>query len=216
VDQAYEKVQEIFIEAISNSMDSLGDYFFEIFFDKNINRARKKQPTKQMSFLKLIERLQEAEADAPSKSWLYNAVNIAADKAHFEEIEFPEYKELSVTQRVYIARITDIEQKKEVIKETVANKYSVRDLKDRVGKMVGTRDQLSLEHLDDKAEREKLKSKTPARLESLIKTLEQKIILLNERKRGIDITQKNYISSRDAVNDVLKEMKKKQKGMKSK
>jgi hypothetical protein len=204
VAEACQKVKEVVIEAISGGMDTIGDFLFDKFFDNAIDRVRKKQPVKDKSFLKLIERLQETEADTPSRSWLYNAVNIAADKAYFEGEKLAAYGKLSVTQRVFIARINDLDKKKAVIKETLDKNYSVRELKVRIGEMIKRRETLKLEDLNRPETKILLLKKTPARLEAIVEKLKTGLRALEQEESDIQVKKAVYKMAKENIKEILK------------
>ena len=130
VEEAGIKLTEIISHHYENAMIEAGNYIVKTFFDNDIERARKKQATKEKSLHQLILFLQNQKNNAPSKSWLYNAVNLAVDSSDYQKYHM--YAKLMLSHKIELLPISHHGLKKQLIKETVENKLSVSQLKDRI------------------------------------------------------------------------------------
>jgi succinate dehydrogenase/fumarate reductase-like Fe-S protein len=69
----------------------------------------------------------------PKKTWLYNSLGLLVDKDDLVNTDtFQTYGNLSMSHRIQLLPIDDLEQKKELIVEIEEKNYSVRDLHKRV------------------------------------------------------------------------------------
>jgi len=133
VEEAGLKLTEIISQHYENAMIEAGDYIIREFFDNDIERARKKQATKEKSLYQLIIYLQNQRNNAPSKSWLYNAVNLAVDRSDYKE--FHMYTKLMLSHKIELLPISHHGLKKQLIKEIVEKKLTVAQLKERIGEV---------------------------------------------------------------------------------
>jgi hypothetical protein len=130
VEEAGLKLTEIISHHYENAMIEAGNYIVETFFANDIERARNKQATKEKSLYQLILYLQNQKNNAPSKSWLYNAVNLAVDHSDYKNYHL--YTKLMLSHKIELLPIHNYELKKHLIKETVENNLTVSKLKDRI------------------------------------------------------------------------------------
>lgn len=224
VDEAYAKVEAIVVEKMSSVMEEVGDYLLDAFFDGDTHRAWSKKPSKDKSFNQLITRLRgkpimvklrETHVRPPSKSWLYNAVNMAADKKYFEQIGFSEYNKLGPTHRVYLTHVNDVETKKVLIKKAVDEGHSSRYLKGCIDQTKTRRRRLNLENIEDADSREMLKAMNPKKLKKMEKQLESKIKDMSEEfkktKEKFRKKAQAYHSSKHTIEKIIKEKEKEQR-----
>ncbi len=87
VNEAFEKLKAIFLEHFHDAMIEAGQYIIDTFYDGNarLALAKNKSKDKPPSLKLLIEKLKQGpegeSGDAPSVSWFYKAVNLAAHEA---------------------------------------------------------------------------------------------------------------------------------------
>jgi len=119
-------------------MHEAGRYLVDKFYDKDYERARQgKKPKKKESLNKLIERLQANTGDAPSKTWIYDALKLAVDD-HFYNVEdgkyFRAFGKLGHTQKLRIAYVKQPKIKEMLIKEIAENDepFTDRNLRERI------------------------------------------------------------------------------------
>jgi len=129
--EAFSQLRDIFAKHFGSALEEAGAYLFEKFYENNVEDARKHEPTKGHSWKSLIKKITESDDQAPSQSWFYDAVSIAADKLQFQKINYERYNDAKITSshKVHIARIKDIDKKKEFIQKIIDENLSVRALK---------------------------------------------------------------------------------------
>jgi hypothetical protein len=133
VEEAGMKLTVILSRHYENAMIEAGNYIIKTFFDNDIERARKKQATKEKSLYQLIIYLQNQKNNAPSKSWLYNAVNLAVDSSDYKN--YPLYTKLLLSHKIELLPISHQGIKKQLMKEIIEKKLTVSQLKDRIGQV---------------------------------------------------------------------------------
>jgi hypothetical protein len=134
VEKAYEELSGIIRKHFANAMYDVGTYLIKEFYNDDYKLTNKGKGPKEKSLNSLIKKLQETETNQASKTWIYNSINLVADERRFEEMGFDDYKQLGLSQKVYLTHVKDIEKKKILIKETIKKKYTVAQLRDRIGK----------------------------------------------------------------------------------
>ena len=91
VNEAYMRLKQIFSEHFHNAMIDAGNYIIETFYENNPRLAfiKNKAKDRPVSLIKLIKKIAGASDNptesAPSISWFYNAVNLAAHEAISKE-----------------------------------------------------------------------------------------------------------------------------------
>jgi hypothetical protein len=140
VADAFEFLKNSFRSHFHEAMLEAGRYLVEKFYENNYEWARQgKKPKKKGSLNKLIERLQANSGDAPSKTWIYDAVKLAADE-HFYELEggtiFRAYGKLGHSQKLRIAYVKQPEIKEKLIEEIADKQEPLTDrvLRERIAK----------------------------------------------------------------------------------
>ena len=133
VEQAGMKLTEIISRHYENAMIEAGKYLVKTFFENDIEKARQKNPVKDKSLYQLILYLQKQKNNAPSKSWLYNAVNLAVDYSDYNR--FHKYGKLLLSHKVLLLPIDSPSIKKKLIQEIVEKKFTVSQLKDRISQI---------------------------------------------------------------------------------
>ena len=133
VDKAYDTLTQIFSKHFEGAMLEAGQFIIKEFYNGDLKLARRKKATKDKSLNKLIERLQNQAANAPSKSWIYNAVNLVVDCKDFGG--FHTYGKLLLSHKVLLFSIDDRKIKEQLIKKTVAKKFTVDQLKQQIAQL---------------------------------------------------------------------------------
>jgi DNA repair photolyase len=154
VNKAYNTLAEIFSRHYQNAMLEAGKYIIEEFYGGNIERARNKDPVEKESLNQLIQRLHNRSTSAPSKSWIYNAVNLVVETEDLKG--FHTYGNLLLSHKMLLLPIDNLEFKKKLVQETVDNNYTIEQLRNRIGEVWGketkAKEQKSLPQLIKKPE----------------------------------------------------------------
>jgi len=170
-------------------------HYLVVTFYGNYEKAQKKRFTRTKSMSKLIAKLKHdsKEGKAPSRAWVYDAVNLAIDNHLLENKILPsEYRQLGNSHKITLTYAPDNEIKNKLIEETIDKKYSVLKLRQRIReeKRNLDADYLSVEkeipveklkNLDEK-KLNQIKEKTVA----LKKSLEDKIKLYEANMAKIE------------------------------
>jgi len=136
VEEAYQHLKGIFIKHVQNAMLEAGQYLVNKMYDGNYELAKKKEPNGTKSLAKLYKKIQQdalEKGNAPSRTWLYDAVNLAIDHHIFENHALSSvYGRLGHSHKVNLTYAPDIEIKKALIQEIDQKKYSVARLRERI------------------------------------------------------------------------------------
>ncbi|MBF0527734.1 MAG: hypothetical protein HQK55_00405 [Deltaproteobacteria bacterium] len=130
VEEAYRTISAIISCHLESAMLEAGRYIIKKFYNNDMDMARKKKAVKAKPLYQLIKLLHKSDDGAPSKSWIYNAVNLAVDTHDLED--FHTYGKLSLSQKVLLLPVRDLEQKKVLITEIVEQDYTISQLRDRL------------------------------------------------------------------------------------
>jgi len=130
VERAYTTLAQIVSMHYQNAMIEAGQFIIKEFYGNDIERARNKAPIYKESLYHLIQRLHARDNGGPSKSWVYNAVNLVVQENDLAG--FHTYGKLALSQKVLLFPVEDTETKKHIITETVDEKLNVRELRERI------------------------------------------------------------------------------------
>ena len=181
VESAYKYLKEIFVKHIQNAMLECGQYLIKTFYDGNYELAQEKKFTSNKSLAKLITRIQQdalEKGNAPSRTWLYDAVNLAIDYHLYKQKQLPSvYGQLGHSHKVNLTSAPD-EVKSDLVEETVREKYSVAKLRERIRQekdklhpdLVSLKEAMNVEKLG-KLKPEQLKA-LKAKTEGLVKKIQ--------------------------------------------
>jgi hypothetical protein len=133
VDTAYSHVRDLINN--NNAMLKIGQYLIETFYAGKYDLAKEKQRFKNKSLMKVFEKLNE-EGYSPAKTWFYNAVKLAVDEHEFKD--FRTYGKLGHSHKVYLTHVEKFEDKKKLIDETVENKYTVKEMREKIRALNGS------------------------------------------------------------------------------
>lgn len=134
IEDVYEHLKEVFIKHIHSYMLESGQYIVTKFYG-DYETAQKKKFTQTKSMSKLIKKIQDnaAEGQAPSRTWVYDAVNLAIDNYLFEQKQLSsEYGQLGYSHKMALTYAPDIKTKNALIEECIKNKYIVAKLRERI------------------------------------------------------------------------------------
>jgi len=216
VNEAYKKMEAVFVEKMNAVMEEVGGYLIKAFFDGDTDRAREKNPVKEKSFTLLIEKLNEKHPSFGRKSWLYNAINVAIDMKLFKEAEMPEYEKLGITHKVYLTHVKNLDTKKDIARDAAEQGLTTRELADRIDQDKQKRERLAVEDMDTPESREKLKKKSLKVLKKMTDSIKEKIEKLKTEKeseakelnRRYSEKIEAYEASEDVLSEILEEKEK--------
>ncbi|TKB07675.1 hypothetical protein [Desulforhopalus sp. IMCC35007] len=134
VEEARSKLQGIFVshyqEALQNALLDAGMYIIEKFYNNDYELARQNKPQKELSYVQLVELLNDQNENSPKKSWLYNAVNLAVQEQQFPT--FHALGKLNTTHKLLLLTVRDSTLKQSLAEETEKYEYSTRQLAKRI------------------------------------------------------------------------------------
>lgn len=126
VDNAVKRIKVLFFRNFTTAMIEVGEYLIKEFYDDDHERVTKKDPKKGKSFLEVINKLKVKGEKNPSKSWLYNAINLVVDSAVLTD--FHSYGNLPLSSKVMLLRVKDESLKRELAKMADDDNLSVSQL----------------------------------------------------------------------------------------
>ncbi|MCF8111660.1 MAG: hypothetical protein K9J85_09255 [Desulfobacteraceae bacterium] len=187
VEEAYSELRNILVNHLRKGMLEAGKYLIEKFYDNDVELARQKSSPKKASLNKLKKKLQNSDGNAPSKTWIYDAVNLAVD--HHDYANDSVYGKLGHSHQVNLTYVKDPDKKKTLIKETAKNEYTVAKLKKEIAKAKGKKEPVTLGMLRDV---EALKKRDLPELQEMddvtveiIKNLKSKLTGYEEALKGL-------------------------------
>lgn len=137
IEKAYNDLKNIFVEefeqAMDNAMLNAGKYLIKTFYDDDYDKAAEKKFTQNKSLNKLFKKIQdEADGNAPKKTWLYNAIDIAIAHKKYNQLS-ASYGKLTHSHKIKLIQ-SGLEQdvQRELIDEAVNNKYTVGELQEKI------------------------------------------------------------------------------------
>lgn len=133
VDRAHRRLASIFSGYFENAMREAGHYLIDEFYGGDFERARHNKPVKGQSLNQLITRLRPKESGGPSKSWIYNAINLVVQNHDLKS--FQTYGNLELSKKVELLRVGDPNDKKRLIEQTVKSNLPVRQLREKIAEL---------------------------------------------------------------------------------
>ncbi|HEC31787.1 MAG TPA: hypothetical protein ENI41_04780, partial [Deltaproteobacteria bacterium] len=133
VEKAYKNLMDIFSKHFRNAMIEAGQYLINTFYDGDIEKARRKEAVENQSFYQLLKRLNPRESGGPSKSWVYNAINLAIQNSDLSK--FSTYRKLNLSHQVLLLPIRKIEDKKRLCIQTIEQNLTVAQLREEIKKL---------------------------------------------------------------------------------
>jgi len=126
IEDAYKKLNEIFVKnelaLIYNNMLDVGKYLVKLFYNNDYEKANKRIYANDESMTKLIKRFEEDKkyGNAPSRSWLYNAVSMARDNNLYENQKLlSTYGKLGHSHKIILLSVKNIVKKNEIIAKAI-------------------------------------------------------------------------------------------------
>lgn len=132
VTRARSKLSEIFSLHFEKAMMEAGQYLIDEFYGGDIEKARKKEPVKGKSFFQLISQLHPKENGGPSKTWVYDAINIVV--AEQDLSDFPTYGNIGLSQKKLLLPVDDRQLKEKLIEEISQKGLTVAELREEIAK----------------------------------------------------------------------------------
>lgn len=129
-DQAFGTIYKIVSTHYGNALLEVGNYLVKTFYDNNYDRARDRDPARKAAFSSLnalIIEKRKHTPDVPSKSWIYNAVALACDAQALAE--FVPYDTISLSHKILLLPVQNLEQKKAFISEIATEQMTVKQAK---------------------------------------------------------------------------------------
>lgn len=236
VAEACNKITKIFSTRLEDAVKETGEYLIETFFDNDFEKAKKKDNIENSSkgatlnqvldhFRK--ESLNKNDSEGPSKSWLYQAIDFVVQEKELEENldkkTFQTYGKLLLSHKIQLLRVPDkySGSKKGLILETNKNNLSVRELKEKINKEIGSRKRnpgiltiinnpelwmeeggmLSLENLKEKqlSKLEKLPEKIKKKQKELNEKLSEYENMIKNNKQYLEKVQEFEKNIGDAI-----------------
>lgn len=217
IQEVYEHLKNIFVnnfqDATYKSMLECGQYLVAKFYG-TYEKAQEKKFTRTESMSKLIKKIRDNASDGniPSRTWVYDAVNLAIDHYLYEQKKLPSaYGQLGHSQKVNLTYAPNLESKIKMIetldKPTVAQiRKCIADEKAKFKK-----DTISFKETIVKDKLKKLRTTT---LESYIKQIEEFEKKLEEQKKIYEANRQILAEALEEANK--KTLEKKEKAQKKK
>ena len=134
VEKVFEHLKSVYSKKISDDMLEAGKFIIENLYDNNYKEAKGKNHNRTKSMARLIRKIQDdTEGNCPSRTWIYNSVNLAIDNYLHEKNELPaEYESLGHSHKIKLLYVENDKVKEKLIKETAEKKYTVAKLLERI------------------------------------------------------------------------------------
>ena len=148
VSEALGTLREIFSDHIHAAIVMAGQYIIKKFYGDNPHRVIKNEPVKDKSLNQLVIELKQNEGKSPSKSWFYNAVNLAAHEMICSKNGFQTFGKLGHSHKLQLLHVPKIKiieadsfeekervafkEKERLAKHAVENGLSVRKFKEYI------------------------------------------------------------------------------------
>ncbi|SLM31055.1 Putative selenocysteine protein (fragment) [Desulfamplus magnetovallimortis] len=152
IQKAYDKLAQIFSRNYEQALMEAGQYLVRTFYggeqnieenpydedfvfsQETIENARLKKSPQKETLNQLYHKIDENRAsNMPSKAWIYNAVNLIVQwydiKTELKD-SFHTYRNLSVSHKIYLLGVKNIEDKQILIEKIYKDDLSVRQLKE--------------------------------------------------------------------------------------
>ena len=194
VAEATEKVIEYIKSNHENSI-AVGRYLIEKFYDNDFEKGKKGKSVKGASLNVMYERL-EKTANAPSKSWFYNAINLAVDDEEYKDDV--DYKKLNLSKKIYLTYLNKDEKyltaKLGLIKEIATKGMSISELLKKIAEIKGKPLVQKIEPMDDEIpSSDAITSMTHEQVSEYKQTSEQKVKDINKQIADLNDKLKKYM-----------------------
>lgn len=130
VEIAVQEIKNLVSKNFANAMMEVGQYLIKEFFDDDLELAKQKKSKKESSFFKVITKLKVPGERNPSKSWLYNAINLVVDSAALAD--FHSFGKLPLSSKLLLSGVKDEDRKKELADIACNENLSASQLRERI------------------------------------------------------------------------------------
>jgi DNA repair photolyase len=151
------------------AIQEAGDFIIERFYGREPERVLEKKPVLKESLFSLITKLQEGGDKVPSKSWFYNARDLAAHEQIFKKRGFQIFGNLGHSHKLALLPVRDLGKIEALAKEATKRALNVAQLKHRI-KDEKDSSRISLDTVPTKAELAKLDQRALAQLRKKAET----------------------------------------------
>jgi hypothetical protein len=159
VNEACDKITNIFSKHVEEAVKETGEYLINEFFDGDYEKASKKDKIKNSSKGNTLNQVfdyftrkrsddDDEASKSPSKSWLYQAIDIVVQENDLRNREGLDYKtfqtsgKLLLSHKVALLTVKNIDEKEELIKKVVDENLTVRALKNEIANHEGGSDRI--------------------------------------------------------------------------
>jgi len=141
IDETIENIKSIFNKGVTETYIKIGTLIVEKIYNEKLEDIdfskgpSKKNKEKHLLFKRLAEEIEKRSEKGevlPQKTWLYNSVRLVADEQLLKECK--SYGKLSISHKIALLRLTDKNQKIEIVNEITNKKLSVRITRDLLDK----------------------------------------------------------------------------------
>jgi hypothetical protein len=191
VEEAYNHIRKIFVEKLQETMLEVGKYLINHFYDGDYDDAENKPFSHNKSLNRLFKKLQEnAFGNAPKKTWLYDAINLAIGENKFNEVSA--YGKLGHSHKIRLLSQKKLsrETKIQLMEQTVKDNLTVNQLQEKIneqksGETIELNEPFPMEKLlkYDIDELKEIKKRTAERKENVLKhlkTYDDNLILVDK------------------------------------
>lgn len=248
VEEAYSTIVNLFNKHLEKAVLDTGYYLIKEFFNDDFENARKtkkiENSPKGNTLNQVFERFKRTSSDSeetspgPSKSWLYDAINIAVQDHHFQalgedNISFKTYGKLLLSHKKELCRLKDFENREEFLEKSDIENLSVRQFRDELSDfakenenkgsikpgfltIINKPEMLEWEQSKEKLELEALKAENKKTLEKYQERLKQKRTELNDELKEFETKKEKYQQYLDRFEEIEKDIKEAMKTAKKK
>ncbi len=139
IDETITNIQDFYQKAAETLHYQVGELILSKIFDDDFETAsdinKSKTDSRKVRIFRCLEdriKKYSGEGRLPKKTWLYNSVNLVLDRKLLQNILG--YKELSISHKIEILCVNNVERKKELITRILDDSLSVRGLRGVIGK----------------------------------------------------------------------------------
>ena len=133
------------------AMSQFGEFIIDVFYGRDPQRVLQKKPVLKESLFSLITKLKEGGSNVPSKSWFYNARDLAAHEQVFKKRGFQIFGNLGHSHKLALLPFRDLEKIEALATEATKRGYNFQALKTRIKEEKGS-SRLNLDKVPTKAE----------------------------------------------------------------
>lgn len=125
---AKRNIKAILTEYLGAAAYEVVDYLVATFFDGDKENLKKGRLDGHKTFQELLKEIQDDTGK--SKSWIYESIKLWKDRALLGDYE--PYMQLSISHRVLLLKVADVDKKKEYAQDFVEKQLSYKKAKEEV------------------------------------------------------------------------------------